>query len=141
MARRLLMRQSEEHEVMRTLTRDQAIDDIRKEVLKLVDDEHSMCEVASRLGIFCKGFRQWDDEELKRRYDWIVKKKNVTRRDELVRFANRWQLARQYVQNKELSCDVQALEEDTCRGWKEFDDATLEHHHAELCGEPVKIIG
>jgi hypothetical protein len=126
---------------MRTLTRTEAIGDIRKEILKLVDDDHSMCEVASRLGIFCKGFRQFDDEELKKRYDWIVKKKNVTRRDELVRLANRWQLARQFVQNKGLSCDVQLVDRDTCRGWDEFDDPTLERYHRELCGEEITISG
>jgi hypothetical protein len=124
---------------MKTMTRKEAIDHIRAEVSKLVDDEHSVCEVAGRLGIMCRGFKQFSDEELKKRYDWIVAKRNPKTRDELEDLANRWQIARQIVNDRDLSCDVQTLEEDTCKGWNEFSNATLEKYYRQLCGEPIEV--
>ena len=58
---------------MRTMTRAALIEEIRREVLALVDDEHSFCNVAGELGIGCTGFRQFTDAELAHRYRWIVK--------------------------------------------------------------------
>lgn len=125
---------------MRTVKRDEAIKDIRRELLKLVDDDHSVCEVAGRLGIFCRGFRQFSDQELERRYDWIVKRRNVKSREELEAFANRWQLARQFVQNQKLACDVQLDERDTCDGWDTFTLAQLERFYKQLCSEEVHVV-
>lgn len=124
---------------MRTLTRKELIDEIRSEVLALVDDDHSICEVAGRLGIFCKGFRRFSDEELAKRYDWIVQIRRPSSREQLEDLADRWQIARQLVQNEALACDVQTKEHDTCRGWDEFDDAKLAELHASLSGETVAV--
>jgi L-iditol 2-dehydrogenase len=54
---------------MRTLTRNQIIDALRAKFLTLVDDEHSICDVAARLHIFCGGFAQYI-----RVMPWIVKR-------------------------------------------------------------------
>jgi hypothetical protein len=124
---------------MRTISREQAIAAIRGEILKLVDDDHSMCEVAARRGVYCHGFAQWDDEQLRERYAWIVKKRDLKSREELEAMANRWQLARQFVQNAELSCDVQQKDRDTCTGWDGFTNPTLERFHRELLGETVRV--
>lgn len=121
------------------MTRREAIDGIRRAVLELVDDDHSMCEVAERLGIFCRGFRQFTDEELDRRYRWITDKRGVEDRAELEDLANRWQLARQLVQDEKLSCDVQTREHDTCLGWDGFDNQTLAEYYAALYGEEVFV--
>jgi len=125
---------------MRTIKRDEAIRDIRREVLALVEDDHSLCEVAGRLGIFCRGFRQFDDQELFRRYDWIAKRKHVESRPALEVLANRWQLARQFVQNAELACDVQLRDRDGCDGWDTFNNAKLAQFYKELCAEEVDVI-
>src|SRR5438270_13722775 len=37
---------------MKTITRAQAIEDIRKVLVAITGDEHSVCEVAARLGLF-----------------------------------------------------------------------------------------
>lgn len=79
---------------MKVVTRLQAIDDLRRAILQLVDDEHSMCDTAKRLGIYCRGFAQYADEELFERYKWIVQRRGVKTREELEDLANRWQLAR-----------------------------------------------
>lgn len=101
----------------KTITRTEAIALIRESLLEFADDEHSMCEVASRYGIFCGGFAQWNFDQLKEHYDWLVNRRHSITRDELERLANIWQLARQEVQDTELSCDTQAVEHDTCEGW------------------------
>lgn len=93
----------------------------------------------ARLGILCRGFSQFSDEELRKRYEWILKKRPWLNREELEDFANRWQLARQIVQNTRLSCDTQTLEHDTCRGWDEYTDAQLVEFHRKVCGEEIAI--
>ena len=119
---------------MRTLTRDQLIDEVRRAALRLVDDDHSFCEVTGRLGIHCRGFKQYTDEELEQKYRWLARDRGATSRTEIESLANRWQLARQLVQNVELSCDVQAREHDTCLGWDGFSTEYLAKLHAQLCG-------
>jgi len=124
---------------MRVLTRSQAIQELRGTLVALVDDEHSMCEVAARCGIFCKGFAQFDDAALRERYDWIVRARRPRDRAELEGLANRWQLARGFVMETDLSCDVQALEHDTCHGWDEHADEDLVRYHREIRGEDIAI--
>ena len=110
---------------MRKITRERAIEDVRRKLLTLVDDEHSMCEVATRLGVFCQGFRQWKTGELRSRYGWIVRNRPAVRRAELEDLANRWQLARQRVLGLPLCCDIQAdpcETHRTCSSWEGFAD-------------------
>lgn len=122
-----------------TINRDQAITEIRSELLKLVDDEHSMCQVAGERNIFCRGFKQWTDEELAQRYDWIVEKHKAAGREELEDLANRWQLARQLVQDETLSCDVQCVERDQCMGWDTHSDQALARYYKELLHRDVVV--
>lgn len=124
---------------MRNVTRTQAIEELRGALLALVDDDHSFCEVAAREGIMCRGFRQFTDEELRARYDWLVSKRGAVSRAELEKLANQWQLARQFVQNAAFSCDVQARERDTCRGWDDITDKMLTDALRRLRGEEIQI--
>ena len=127
---------------MRRMTRDEAIEDIRAKLLTLVDDEHSMCQVASRLGFYCGGFSQYSTGELRKRYDWVVGNRPWVKRAELEDLANRWQLARQFVLGTLVSCDTQASEHErhhTCEGWKGFTDERLAQFHRELLGEEIEI--
>jgi hypothetical protein len=125
---------------MRQRTRIQAIDDLREKLLTLVDDEHSICEVAARLGIFCKGFAQWNFQDLKKHYDWIAHKRpaNISRK-EMEDLANRWQLARKTVLNTLIACDTETAECHTCKGWNEFSDDQLAQFYDELLGEKITI--
>lgn len=123
---------------MMPITRREAIFGVRRAILELVDDDHSMCEVASRLGIFCGGFRRFSDEELQSRYAWLAAR--ATNREELENLANRWQLARQVACDAALSCDVQTAEHDTCRGWDEFSDEQLAGFYDTLCGEEIVVV-
>ena len=51
-----------------TWTRAEAIARLRDALVKLTDDEHSMCQVAAKRGIFCHGFRRWNAREFDRRF-------------------------------------------------------------------------
>lgn len=124
---------------MKELTRDQAIEGLRRELMKLVDDDHSMCQVAARTGIMCRGFRQFSDEELAARYAWLVKRRGVSDRDEIERLANQWQVARQIVSDTSLSCDTQMREHDTCLGWDTYSDDQLREYYRQICGEEITI--
>jgi uncharacterized protein YjiS (DUF1127 family) len=127
---------------MRRITRSQAMQEIRDQLLKLVDDEHSMCDVAARYHIFCGGFARWTFTELKQRYPQIVRSRPRITPAELRELANRWQLARQLVKGTELACDTQMIEagKRTCQGWDEFTDEQLAGFHASLCHEDVEIV-
>jgi hypothetical protein len=125
---------------MRTLDRTAAIHEIRKELLKLVDDEHSI--VAARHHVFCGGFAQWTFGELKRLYPQIVRSRPRLTPAELRGLANRWQLARQFARGTELACDTQVDETThrTCQGWDTFTLEELAGFHASLCHEPVIVV-
>jgi hypothetical protein len=116
------------------------IDELREKLAKLCDDEHSMCEVATRKGIFCRGFAQWKTHELKSRHDWIARSRPGLARKELEDLINRWQLARQYLNGFPLACDTQAIEHRTCDGWQGFTDEELAGFCVELGGEAVEIV-
>jgi len=127
---------------MRQITREQAIAELREKLLTLVDDEHSICDVAERHDIFCGGFARWSFGELKQLYPQIVRSHPRLTPQELKDLANRWQLARQFVRGDELACDVQMKEGKgrTCRGWDEFTKEELEGYHRSLCGEEIEIV-
>ena len=126
---------------MRTITRNEAVELLRHKCAGLVDDEHSLCLVASQLKVLCGGFSQWTSQELKQRYAWIVKNRPGITRAQLEDLANRWQLARQFVRDEELSCDVQGRETEhrICQGWDTFSDEDLARFCHELTGEELLV--
>ena len=126
---------------MKTMSRQTAVAAIRQELIKLVDDEHSMCQVAADKRIFCHGFAQWSDSELTRRLRWLVERRHPGSRVELEQLANRWELQRQSVLDVPLACDVQRIDRDQCLGFDTFSDRQLEEHYRDLLGEEVKIEG
>jgi len=107
------------------MTREEAIARIREELVSLTDEDNCMCKVAAERGIFCRGFHQWGDRELRDRYWWIVRRRPEISRGELEALANGWQLAQQEVRDTPLCCDVQAQIHDTCRGWDDFSTEDL----------------
>ena len=127
---------------MKTLTRNQATENLRRRCIELSSEDHCMCEVAARMDVFCRGFARFTFEELKEHYDWIVAKRPCITRRELEDLANRWQLARQLVSGSELSCDNQTQERfhPTCQGWNTFSDEDLARFHQDLCGEEVQVV-
>lgn len=120
------------------ISREQAIQQIRSALLRLVDDDHSVCEFAAEKGILCRGFRRFTDEELRECYYWLAHR--AKSRQELEDLANRWQLARQILHEVPLSCDVQTIEHDVCRGWDGVTNEDLSRYCRELLGISVTVI-
>jgi hypothetical protein len=124
---------------IQTLTRTDAISLLRKALIQNTDEENSICKVAAERGVFCKGFHRYTDEELRKRYDWIVAKNPLMTRDELERIANDWQLAQQEVYDLPIACDVQMKVYDTCRGWNDFTNEQLAKFYYQLTGDEIAI--
>ncbi|MFN7972565.1 MAG: hypothetical protein U0166_09480 [Acidobacteriota bacterium] len=124
---------------MRHLTRANLIYRLRDYLKKLVDDEHSLCLVAARKGIFCKGFAQWSDDELRKKFAWIADARPGISREELEDVINRYKLGRTEALGCDLPCDAQMIDRDTCFGWDGFSDEDLVRFHKEWYGEEVKV--
>jgi len=123
-----------------SVNRAEVINLLRSELVKRTDSETSACKYAAEKGVFCRGFAQFDDKELKRRYSWITRRRPDMTREELEEIANRWQLARQDVGAFPVACDVQQLEHDMCRGWDDFSNDDLARFYAELTGKPIVVV-
>lgn len=121
------------------ITRAEAIAQLRRSLMKFTDIENSVCKVAAEKGVFCNGFRRYDDAQLRSRYDWIVAKNPGMSRDELERIANDWQLAQQEVYDLPIACDVQEKLHDTCRGWGDFTDEQLARFYFQVTGQEIMI--
>ena len=124
---------------IQTMTRADAISNLRRELMQSTDEENSICKVAGERGVFCKGFKRYTDDELRKRYDWIVAKNPLMTRDDLERIANDWQLAQQEVHDMPFACDVQQKVYDTCRGWNDFTDEQLAKFYFQLTGDEIAI--
>jgi hypothetical protein len=114
------------------MSRETIIQDLRNALLALTTDEKSVCQVAAERGVFCRGFRQHGDKELRQRYWWLERKNPGASRAELEQMANTWQLSQQELANRELSCDVQSIVHDTCGGFDDFSDQELQSFLAAL---------
>jgi hypothetical protein len=122
------------------LTRGEAIQDIREMLLTLVDDEHSICDVAARLRIGCRGLDQWSTDELRRRFPWIAEEHPDAAREQLEELAQRWLLSRQMPSHGLLPCDLFARAKGPCAGWEEFYEADLARTYLELFGVEVEVV-
>ena len=122
-----------------TLTRQNTIARIREALESMTDEETSICKVAAEHGIFCHGFQRYTDNELRRRYGWIVRKRPGMTREELEEIANNWQLAQQQVHDLDFACDVQTKLHDTCCGWDDFSNEELGAFYQQLTGREVHV--
>jgi len=126
---------------MRRITRSQAIEDLREVLLRMVDEQSSLCRVAAWRKLFCHGFAQWSQAELEERFPRVPRREPPLQRGHQEWLANEDQLARQDIRRRRLPCDVEAG--DTCApcaGWAEFDERDLARFHREICGEAVEVV-
>ena len=112
---------------------------IRTELLKHTDSETSVCKFATERGLLCRGFARYGDGELRRKFDWITRRRPDMTREELEEIANRWQLARQDVSALPVACDVQQVEHDMCRGWDDFSNQDLSRFYTELTAKQIVV--
>ncbi|HVS32312.1 MAG TPA: hypothetical protein VMS98_12775 [Thermoanaerobaculia bacterium] len=114
------------------LSRTDLVEKVRCELLRLARTDTSICRVAADRGVFCRGFLRFTDDELRDRFSWIDRKLGQHTRRKLEEVVDRWQLARQEVNQVPLACDVQQVEGDGCRGWDDFSDEDLSRFYLEL---------
>jgi hypothetical protein len=122
-----------------TLTRPEAIARLREKLKTYCDDEHCACSAAARFGLFCGGFKRFSDEELRNRFDWIVRTRPHVTREELERLVSLYHLSREEVRGAEVCCDVETREHCLCDGWNQFDNAALEKMYRSMTGREVAI--
>lgn len=122
-----------------SLSRNELVERLRLALSELTDEDTSICKAAAARGIFCRGFARYGDQQLRRKYDWIVRKRPGMSRPELEQVANDWQLAQQQVHDAPTACDVQAKVHDTCMGWDDFTNEQLASFMKELTGREVLV--
>jgi hypothetical protein len=120
-------------------SRREAIDHLRDALRSLVDDEHSMCQVASERKIFCRGFRRWPDSEFDRRWRSALGRSTHLSRAQMEELANLWQIAEQIRHRVGFACDAQTLSHGPCRGWDEFSNDELARQCNDVIGVDVIV--
>lgn len=123
-----------------SIERAEVINLLRSELLKHTDSETSACKYAADRGVFCRGFARFDDAEMRRKYNWITRRRPDMTREELEDVANRWQLARQDVDALPVACDVQQIEHDMCRGWDDFSNQELAQFYSSMTGKQIVVV-
>jgi hypothetical protein len=120
-------------------TRERAIAALRRSLNRLSDGEHTTCQVAAERGIFCRGFRQWNDHEFHGRWKAVLGESTHLSRPQIERLADLWQLSEQIVQRVRVTCDAHSVSPGPCRGWHEFSNETLARFCGELLGREVLV--
>ena len=125
----------------RALPRARVIELLRRALMSRTDADHSICLVAAREGIFCRGFGRWSFAELKERHAWVLEDRPCITRDELESLANTLELGRQFITGSTFACDNQPTDPApaTCRGWDGFSDRELERFYREILGDEIEI--
>ena len=124
---------------IKTMTRTEAIADLRRVFLRLTNENSSMCKVAGDLEIFCHGFRRLSDAEFRERYGWLGSGEEEPR-DVLEARANRWELVRQDFEEASLVCDIGVGIRGSCDGWNEFSNEQIASFYEDLFRVPVMVV-
>jgi hypothetical protein len=113
---------------------------LRQELVQRPTARNPRAKVAAEANIFCRGFARYTDLELRRRYDWIARRNpKMKRQVALEEIADRWQMARQDVDQLPTACDVQQKVHDACRGWDDFSDDELARFYYEMTGKDLVV--
>lgn len=120
--------------------RAEAISRLRRELLAMTDEDHSLCHVAAERRIFCRGFRRWNDWEFDRRWRTSIGRSTHLSRPQMEEYANLWELAEQARQRVPLACDAQTTSGRPCRGWNEFTNADLARFCSDVLGVNVDVV-
>jgi hypothetical protein len=121
-------------------SRQTAIAALRRCLNRLCDGEHSTCQVAAERGIFCRGFRRWNDHEFHQRWKTVLGESTHLTRPQIELLADLWQLSEQIAQNCRVTCDAQSAAARACGGWQEFSNEALARFCAELLGREVVVV-
>lgn len=121
------------------LSRPAAIALVRERLSALVAEGECACATTARVGVFCGGFSELSDRELRNRFPWIARTRPGASREEMEGLISLYHLGRQEVAGLPLCCDVETREHCGCDGWNRFDNLALEGAVLELTGRRVVI--
>lgn len=124
-----------------SISRAEAISLLRNALMRIAGPDTSICKVAADRGIFCRGFRRYDEAGLRSEYKWLDDRRPGMSREELEDLGDRWQLARQELHQLPTACDVQTHEHDTCGGWDDFTTDDLSRFILEVTKRRVVVEG
>jgi hypothetical protein len=114
-------------------TREEALNKIREFLVANTRDEETTCQAAARLGIFCRGFDQWDVEQLRALYPWLAKKMpKDTPKEEFLKLVIAWDNARALVHKAPTTGDALALDHDVCLGFDRYNDEEIKSLFPQL---------
>ncbi len=119
-------------------SRPEAIERLREALRCLVDENHTICEVAAERRIFCRGFRRWPDSEFDRRWRPALGRSTHLTRAQMEELANLWQIAEQVRHRVGFACDAQTSR-GPCRGWDEFSNDDLARQCNDVIGLDVIV--
>ena len=119
--------------------RDASIAELRLRLEALADGERSLCAIVGERGIFCRGFRQWNDHEFHHRWKAVFGSSTHLSRPEIERLADLWQLTEQLACGAAVPCDIRSAGPTACAGWREFADTELERFCTELRETDQKV--
>ncbi len=98
-----------------------------------------MCQVAAKLGVFCRGFRRWHDHEFHRRWKPVLGQSTHLTRAQIEQLADLWQLTEQVRLRVPLACDASTEARSACRGWDEFSNADMARFCVDVLGRNVVV--
>lgn len=107
-------------------TREEAVALLREQLTRLTHGEHSICRVAAERGIFCRGFRRWNDHEFHDRWKATLGVSTHLTRPQMEELADLWQQGEQLRHGVALACDAPASSRAACRGWAEFTNLEIQ---------------
>ncbi len=114
-------------------SREQALGKIRDFLAANRREDETTCQTVGRLGIFCQGYNQWDDQQLREQYPWLAEKVSPeTTREEFLKLIVAWDGARALVHKVETTCDVHMIDHDGCLGFDRFSNDELKQMFPQL---------
>ncbi len=116
-------------------TREGAVAVLRERLARMADGEHSICWMAADRGIFCRGFRRWNDREFHERWKATLGVSTHLNRAQMEEFADLWQQSEQLCHGIALACDLPPAARAACRGWDEFTDLELQGFCCDLIAQ------
>ena len=121
-------------------TRDDALKKIREHLAANTRDDETTCQAAARLGIFCHGYDQWTEEQLRELYPWLAKKMpRDTLREEFLKLIMAWDGARMLARKSPTTCDVKVLDHEGCLGFDRYSNQQLKQLFPQVFGADDEI--
>ncbi len=117
-------------------SREQALEKIREFLAGKQRDDETTCQTVARLGIFCRGYDQWDLEQLRELYPWLARRvPEDASREEFLKMVVAWDGARALVNKASTTCDVHMLDHDGCLGFDRFNNDQLRELFPQVFAE------